>query len=67
METLISNLQNGNLKTAKTQAKRFGLAKIISYLENDCGWNFNKAALAGMYLKGQIGWEEYCRKDFALS
>ena len=65
METLLENLVNGNLSTAKKQARRFSSSKIVSYLE-DSGQNSEKAALTALYLKGGLDWQDYCDRTAKL-
>ena len=61
---MINNLINGNLKTAREQAKRFSYARIQDYLL-EMGWSSIKASAATAYLKhgGQELFQRYCDAD----
>jgi len=60
MQTMFENLQNGNLKDARTQAKRYKLNQIIYFLHFDVGWTARKSNLAAIWLKTGQGWQMFC-------
>lgn len=62
METMIDNLINGNLKTAKAQAKRFSLIAIKNHL-TELQWSDAKTYAAAVYLKTGEGFQDYCDID----
>jgi hypothetical protein len=51
MERMIDNYINGNLTTAKKQAKRFKFDDICDYLTGDLGYSLNKAYAVTRYIK----------------
>lgn len=59
MQNMIDNLINGNLATAKKQAKRFKQVDIMQYCI-DNGFSFEKSVAMAMYLKNQIEFQQYC-------
>jgi len=59
MNAMIQNLENGNLKDAKKQAKRYRQAEIMQFCI-DTGMTFEKAVATAMYLKNQIDFQQYC-------
>ena len=59
LETIISNLINGNLTTAKQQAKRHSARKIREYLIGQ-GYSLKHAVAAADFLKGEATFQEYC-------
>lgn len=61
LESLINNLLNGNLATAKAQAKRLSGDAIRSYLAEN-GLSNEKSALAALYLKSpsREAFQAYC-------
>ena len=60
MKALLENFTNGNLTTARKQAKRFSHAAIRSALVEDYGYSLNKAALTADYLKTGTGFQAAC-------
>ena len=60
MKTMIDNLINGNLTTARQQAKRVSLQRIVSFLQDEYGWTLAKAYAAANYLKTGTGFQAYC-------
>ena len=60
MNTLISNLINGNLTDAKQAAKRFALFDIARAARDHFGMTRNKAIMAAAYLKGRATFQAYC-------
>ena len=64
LDVLYTNLNNGNLKTARRQAQRFSIRQIRGYLmdeESACKTHtFRQATLCAEYLKTGEGWQEYC-------
>ncbi len=63
METMIDNLINGNLTTAKEQAKKLPQNKIILYLRG-LGWGVARSIAAAHYLKTGEGWQKYCDIEY---
>jgi hypothetical protein len=59
MKSLIQNYINGNLTTARQQAKRFTHRAIREALQL-CGYSLNKATLTADYLKTGKGFQEAC-------
>ena len=59
METMLDNYINGNLTTARTQAKRFAQYAIYSALREH-GYSLAKASLTAAWLKTGEGWQEAC-------
>jgi hypothetical protein len=63
MKTMIENLINGNVTTAREQAKgKSGLA-IMRALRDDYGWSQDKSEKAAHFLKTGEGWQAYCDAD----
>jgi len=60
METMLDNLLNGNISTAKRQAKRRTVWDIRNYLIEMYGWSEVKATFAADFLKGRDCWQAYC-------
>jgi hypothetical protein len=60
MKTLIENFINGNLTTARKQAKRFSLSDIRRALQDDYGYSPLKAALSAGWLKTGEGFQDAC-------
>lgn len=60
MKSLIENYINGNLATARSQARRFSYARIALALRNDYGFSVNKANLVAHWLKTGEGWQASC-------
>ena len=60
MKTLIENYINGNITTARKQAKRHGLGTIRRALEEDFGFSALKSALVAIFLKTGEGWQASC-------
>lgn len=60
MNSLIENFINGNLTTAKQQAKRYGFMSIIAALREDFAFSAEKAIATAAYLKGQGTFQEAC-------
>lgn len=60
MKTLLENFINGNLTTARKQAKRFSHVAIRTALVEDYGFSLNKAALTADYLKTGTGLQAAC-------
>lgn len=59
MNTLIDNFINGNLTTAKAQAKRHSFMAIITALREQ-GYSAEKAIATAAFLKGQGSFQEAC-------
>ena len=59
MESLISNLINGNLTDAKKQGRRFAAWQIREALI-EIGYSANKATLTADWLKGRDCWQAAC-------
>lgn len=60
METLIENFINGNLSTAKTQAKRRSFMSIVLALRESYGFSAEKALATAAFLKGQGSFQQAC-------
>jgi hypothetical protein len=60
MNSLLDNLINGNLTTAKQQAKRRDLFSIAQAARDYLGYSRNKAIMAAAYLKGRCTFQAYC-------
>lgn len=60
MKTIFNNLINGNLKSAKLGAEKYGVGPLRSFVFNVLGWSPEKSDLAARYLKGEDCWQEYC-------
>lgn len=60
MENLINNFINGNLETAKKQAKRYGAEKIRDAFIEEAGYSFEKAQRTADYLKGKGTFQDAC-------
>ena len=63
MNTLIENYINGNLTTARKQAKRYSQSAIRHALQDEYGYSPIKAALTAAWLKTGEGWQEACDAD----
>lgn len=55
MKTLINNYINGNLTTAKAQARRFSSLAIVAALREDYDYPASTAILVASWLKGVAG------------
>jgi hypothetical protein len=60
MKTMLDNFINGNLKTAKKQAGRFGFTAIADSLREDYGFSNTKALTTAAYLKGLASFQDAC-------
>jgi ferredoxin-thioredoxin reductase catalytic subunit len=60
MKTMFENLENGNLKRAKEQAKRFNFFGIKKAAMEIWGQDESSAYKIASYLRGLISFEEYC-------
>lgn len=60
METMLNNFINGNISTARKQAKRFDGARIASTLVTDYGFSEVKARLTAYFLKTEEGFQAAC-------
>ena len=61
MNTMLENFINGNLATARKQAKRRSFSAIRAALMADYGYSAEKAALTAAYLKGnRDAWQAAC-------
>lgn len=63
MKSLIENYINGNLTTARKQAKRHTQAAIRTALREDFFFSPLKAALVAAWLKTGEGFQEACDAD----
>jgi len=59
MNTMLENLINGNLSTAKNQAKKYTFTRIVNFMK-DAGYEETESNNAALYLKGHIEFQEYC-------
>jgi hypothetical protein len=62
MNSMIANYQNGNLREAKEQAKRFSYRAIVKFCQ-ELGWPTDKAIGVADYLKGYISFQMLCDKQ----
>lgn len=60
MNTMIENFINGNLTTAKKQAKRHSFDSIVSALTSEYGYSNEKALATAAYLKGVGSFQLAC-------
>ncbi len=60
MNALIENYINGNLSTARRQAKRHSFNRIWKALHLDFGFSTKKATLVAYWLKTGFAWQESC-------
>ena len=60
MRAMIENLINGNISTARKQAKRFRLPDIEAALREEYGWSETKALRAAVFLKTGEQFQAYC-------
>ena len=60
METIFSDLINGNLKEAKARASAHRIEKLTAYARDVLGWSEDKAAKAALYLRGYGSFQDYC-------
>ena len=60
METMIDNFINGNVSTARKQAKRFTHGAIREALVDLYGFSEHKAALTADFLKTGEGFQAAC-------
>ena len=60
MQTMIDNFINGNVTTARQQAKRFSGLAIMQTLRDNYGWSQVKSELAAHFLKTGEGFQRYC-------
>jgi len=60
MKSLVNNYLNGNLATARKQARRFTHAAIRAALQDELGYSEHKAALTADYLKTGDGFQAAC-------
>lgn len=65
LETLIANYINGNLTTAKQQAKRFSLQKLVDGLQEYGGHGLHAAYDIANYLKGYGSFQAACDAEHA--
>jgi len=63
MNSMLENYINGNLTTAKQQAKRFSLAKLLAFL----GDHYAPAAAqaVALYLKGKGAFQAACDAEYS--
>lgn len=65
MKSMIENYVNGNLTTAKKQAKRHGLMAIVNYLKDEWGHGTEAALAIAAFLKGQGSFQAACDAEHA--
>ena len=63
MNTLLENYINGNLTTAKAQAKRYSLAKLLVFLADY--YPPEAAQAVAFYLKGKGTFQAACDAEHA--
>ena len=59
MQSMLNNLENGNLADAKKQAKRHSLTAIKNHLV-ESGESLKSATNTAEYLKGEKEFQAYC-------
>jgi hypothetical protein len=62
MMNIIENLINGNISIAKMKAKNRSFMWLIAQGES-MGFSPSERWNHAAFLKGMIGWEEYCKND----
>jgi hypothetical protein len=60
METIFSDLVNGNLVDARLRAGRRSFEKLFRWALEEMGWSSAKALAAASYLKGTGTFQAYC-------
>ena len=60
MKTMIENFINGNIRTAREQAKNKSGLAIMWALRDDYGWSQDKAEKTAHFLKTGEGWQAAC-------
>jgi len=60
METMISNLINGNIKDARNQATKYPGYAITKYLRENLGWSADRSRKAAHFLKTGYEYQAYC-------
>ncbi len=60
MKSLAFNLLNGNLTTARKQARNKSHMKIIDGLVEHLGYGYRKAHLGACYLKSGNNFQAFC-------
>jgi hypothetical protein len=62
LQLLADNLINGNLSTAKKQARRHSAHTLRRFFADECQWSGEKSALAAIYLKdpSNESFQAYC-------
>lgn len=61
MNSIFSNLENGNLVDAKEKAKRYSVTKLLEFAVTEKGMPILPATSSALYLKGLLPWEQYCQ------
>lgn len=60
LNRMIDNWINGNISTARTQAKRTTAEKIADHLTSEHHWDNGNAWILAAYLKGADNWQAAC-------
>jgi hypothetical protein len=55
MNSLFQNLENGNLTSARQQARAYSLRRLLRYCETHA-----LPVQAALYVKGQCSFQNYC-------
>ena len=63
MNAILENYINGNLSTAKQQAKRYSLAKLLAFLADH--YQPAAAQAVALYLKGNGTFQAACDAEYA--
>lgn len=58
LSNLLQNYKAGNLSTAKAQAKRVSLDRLIAYLKDY--YSATHALAIASYLKGKLSFQSHC-------
>jgi len=63
MNSILQNYVNGNLSTAKQQAKRYGLTKLLAFLGDH--YAPSAAQAVALFLKGKGSFQAACDAEHA--
>lgn len=63
MNSIFQNLLNGNLSDAKKGAKRFSLARLIAFAEDELLMSNKRAICSALFLKGQLPFADLCTAE----
>ena len=60
LETVLSNLVNGNITNAVKGARRFSDRAIADYAIENLGYDNQEGRATALFLKGKINYQDYC-------